>query len=112
MQMPGNYLVSTVQTTESQEACRAASKSYINSIQQGCAECKVQSFSCGTALAGDEKALWSDAPIPQYSVSSESTRVLFAGPEQSTKPVCDQVAREMSAKGMPATCVPPGQTRK
>jgi hypothetical protein len=65
-----------------------------------------------SALGGDEKALWSNDPIPQYSVLAGDTRVLLVGAEQVTKPVCDQLVREISAKGMTATCVPPGQPRK
>src|SRR3990172_3803817 len=112
MQMPGGYAVTTVQKADSQEACRASSRTYIKSMEASCPDCKVQSFSCGMSLGGEEQALWSDQAIAQYSVSSRTTRVLLAGPEPLTKPVCDQLARDISAKGMPATCIPPGQARK
>ncbi len=111
MQMPGNYTVTTVQKTESLEACRAASKTYMSSMQQGCPTCKVENFSCG-ALGEEEKPLWSDASLPQYSVKSTETRMLLNGPEQVVKPICDQLAREISAKGMAASCIAPGQARK
>ena len=112
MQMPGNYTITTVQKTESLEACRAASKTYMNSMQQGCPTCKVESFSCGSALGDQETALWGDATLEQYSVTSAETRMLLTGPENVTKPVCDKLASEITAKGMAASCIPPGQARK
>ena len=111
VQMPDQYSVISIQKTADNAICRKANADYVKEMRAKCPTCKVQSARCETALKGSAAALMTKRSLKSYSVTAGDTRLLVSGKEDKARPACEQLAKELSAKGVSASCVAPGQQR-
>jgi hypothetical protein len=111
MQMPDKYSLVTVQKKPTENICRNAMNEFLKEMSAKCPDCKVRSARCETRPSGPEKALLSNDPLKNYSISAGDTRLLLDGKEEITRLQCEQMARELSTKGVQAVCHPPGKPR-
>jgi hypothetical protein len=111
MQMPEKYSLVAVQKKSTENICRNAMNEFLKEMSAKCPDCKVRSARCETRPAGPERALLTNDPLKNYSISAGDTRLLLDGKEDVTRPQCEQMARELSTKGVQAVCNPPGKPR-
>lgn len=109
--MPDNLGVTSVQKTADAAACRKAKDDYVKEMRAKCPTCKVESSSCTTKLSGAAKDLEGSGPLKNPSITAGDTRLLLTGASAKTAPACEQMAKELSAKGVTASCVAPGKAR-
>jgi hypothetical protein len=110
MRSPEGYFVTYVRDrVRGGKACQAEIKSYVEPLKSACPDCSIESSACASELAGMEKALAENRPLPVYVVRSEGIRMSVVGPPQRVKVWCEIVAAQIVRNGLrTAACVYPG----
>jgi hypothetical protein len=73
-----------------------------------CATCTIESTECATTLAGIDKAIAEDRPVPLYTVAAEHVRISLVGPPSTIKSDCESIAGHMVLNGLKsAACIYP-----
>ena len=77
-------------------------------LLRSCATCTVESMECAAGLAGIDKAVAEDRPVPLYTVAAERVRISIVGPPNSVQSECESIAGHMVLNGLKtAACVYP-----
>ena len=106
--MPGGYTLTAIQHPSEKDACTKTNERFATPLKANCPDCKIEASSCEASLSGAEKALMAGEPLPQYSVSAGSMRILLGGSDEVTKPVCEKMASDLAGKNPgTASCIPP-----
>jgi hypothetical protein len=90
------------------QACGAANDRFLAPVKKSCKECKVVVARCERQLEGFELAVYDGRQIPHHLIRGPGVRMAIAGPAQSAKASCEQIAGHMVRSGIrSAACVSP-----
>ena len=77
-------------------------------LLRSCATCTIESMECATGLAGVDKAVADDRPVPLYTVAAERVRISLVGPPNIVRSQCEAIASHMVLNGLKsAACIYP-----
>jgi hypothetical protein len=77
-------------------------------LLRSCATCTIESMECATGLAGIDKAVAENRPVPLYTVAAEGVRISLVGPPNSVQSECESIAGHMVLNGLKsAACIYP-----
>jgi hypothetical protein len=77
-------------------------------LLRSCATCTIESKECATGLAGIDRAVAEDRPVPLYTVASENVRISLVGPPNIVRSQCESLAGHMVLNRLKsAACIYP-----
>lgn len=106
---PDGLVYTAVQDAKHErQACGAANDRFLGPVKQGCKDCKVVIARCERELEGLELAVHEGRKIPHHLIRGPGVRMAIAGPAQTAKASCEQIAGHMIRSGLrSAACVYP-----
>ena len=103
----GLFLTFLHERVADRRACQQTFERFAGVVRP-CANCAIESMVCATELAGVDKAVAEDRPVPVYTVVGERVRISLVGPPHRVRSECEGIADQMVLNGLKtAACIYP-----